>query len=578
MPHTTTLPLSSARRLWQTFLSARVLVASLLMALLAAHTWTASGMSTGSHGAWLLATLYLVLASLGWVVLRNKPPSEQWGWPWLLLLLVDIACIGLMQEIQTGKMHYTPLLALPILTVSVLGPMRMALATTAGITLILLSNDIARAWRDPTQGSESIMQTALLCTGFFAVAYLTRQLAQRLGYQERQARQHRLAATMQAQVNSLIIEHLSEGVLVLDAQFQVRMANPAACELLGLPQPLALQTLQDHAAWQPLRHMVDYSFAHSQPHCSHVHLVCPDQAPRGLYVRTWLTSHIHTAWSAPSVEPETGGESQWLPQTWLCVMFLNDLRELEARVRTEKMAAMGRMSAAVAHEIRNPLAAILQANALLAEELAQPAQQRLSHMVEHNAQRLARIAEDVLDIARVQQQIQHAASEVLELDTELASIWHDWQQHAPDTRNGLFIPGSPHAHIAFDGEHLRRVVVNLLDNASRYRTAYADGLQLITGAASQQGFWMQVWSEGPPLEASVQKHLFEPFFSSQSRSTGLGLYICRELCQRHGGTISYQRAQRMTQRGLQIGNMFTVQFVGSAQPATSASLFDPLVV
>ncbi|MBQ0131863.1 MAG: PAS domain-containing sensor histidine kinase [Comamonas sp.] len=530
------------------------------------------------HGSWLLTTLYLMVAALGWLVLRHKPPAQRWGWPWLLLLGADIACICLMQEIQPGKMHYTPLLALPILTIAVLGPMRMALATTAGITLILLGADIARAWREDALGSENFMQTALVCTGFFAVAYLTRQLAQRLGYQERQARQHRQAASMQAQVNSLIIDHLSEGVLVLDAQYQVRMANPAACDLLGLPQPLALQTLQDHAAWQPLRNMVDYSFAHSQPHCSHVHLISAEQAPVGLYVRTWLTSHLNTPWMAPSLDPDTGGESQLLPQTWLCVMFLNDLREVEARIRTEKMAAMGRMSAAVAHEIRNPLAAILQANALLAEELAQPAHQRLSQMVEHNAQRLARIAEDVLDIARVQQQIQHAASDVLALDTELASIWKDWQQQAPAARSGVFMPGAPQAHIAFDSEHLRRVAINLLDNASRYRTAHADGLQLITGAASKVRFWMQVWSEGPPLEASVQKHLFEPFFSSQSRSTGLGLYICRELCQRHGGTISYQRAQRMTERGLQLGNMFTVQFVGSAQPASNASLFDPLVV
>ena len=85
-------------------------------------------------------------------------------------------------------------------------------------------------------------------------------------------------------------------------------------------------------------------------------------------------------------------------------MFLQDLRELEARIRTEKLAAMGRMSAAVAHEIRNPLAAITQASALLGEDLVDPAHRQLTTMVQQNAQRLARIVDDVLDVARARQQ------------------------------------------------------------------------------------------------------------------------------------------------------------------------------
>lgn len=556
-------------------------MAALLIAVQATHTWTTTELPTSVHWLWMLTTGYLLLSLLGWVVLHQKPPASYWRWPWLLLLAADVLTICLLQELQVGKMHYTPLLALPILTVAVLGHMRMALATTASITLMLLGVDIFHAWTQGSLQSENYMQTALVCAGFFAVAYLTHQLAQRLAYQERQARASRQSARTQAQVNALIVANLTEGIVVVDNSYQVRMANPAACELLGISTPLGLHDLQ-HGNWQPLREMVDQTFAHNQALSQHIYLLPASQSPTGLFVRTWLTASLSDEVWLPELGSDHNVDSVLAPHAWLCVMFLHDLREAEARLRTEKMAAMGRMSAAVAHEIRNPLAAIVQANALLAEELTQPTQQRLSHMVAQNAQRLARIAEEVLDIARVQQQIQHSDSRTLSLDDELRQIWQEWRLHNTANAQGVLALHSAPAQVAFDSEHLRRVVVNLLDNAARHcQGSHSDALQLLSGHSEFSGqgqFWLQVWSAGPPLEASVQKHLFEPFFSSQSRSTGLGLFICRELCQRHGGSISYSRSERMTALGIQDGNAFTVHLQGQHTSSADPSLFDAIVV
>ena len=123
------------------------------------------------------------------------------------------------------------------------------------------------------------------------------------------------------------------------------------------------------------------------------------------------------------------------------------------------------------------------------------------------------------------------------------------------------------------------MLVNLLDNAQRYRSdaEVADTLQLVTYAPAPDRIWLQIWSDGPPLEASVQSHLFEPFFSSQSRSSGLGLYICRELCQRYDAQISYQRLSRITSRGVTPGNAFSVEFRLAQVASRPSSLFDSTV-
>jgi len=243
-----------------------------------------------------------------------------------------------------------------------------------------------------------------------------------------------------------------------------------------------------------------------------------------------------------------------------CVMFLQDLRELEARIRTEKLAAMGRMSAAVAHEIRNPLAAITQASALLYEDLEEPGQRKLTEMVQHNAQRLARIVDDVLDVSRARQQRALPLGEQLVLDSTVRSLAEEWVRQSQ--RQGVLVQlDAAGSAVRFDPEHLRRILVNLLDNAARYAGDRDGSIQIATREGPNGRSILQVWSDGAPLEAAVQRHLFEPFFSSESRSSGLGLFICRELCERHGASIGYER-RALAANGPE-GNEFYVVFAPS---------------
>jgi two-component system, NtrC family, sensor histidine kinase PilS len=285
--------------------------------------------------------------------------------------------------------------------------------------------------------------------------------------------------------------------------------------------------LAGRAAWQGLADLAAQSLRDTKSLHREV-TVLADGVQRQLQVKTYL-----------SILPDTPAQGS------LCVMFMEDLREVEARVRTEKLAAMGRMSAAVAHEIRNPLSAISQANELLAEEIQSPQQKNLVRMVAQNVQRLNRVVEDVLDVARVQSGAKQSAS-LHDPGRLIRSVCTDWMTQNKVTSLHFSLVADTTTAIEFEADHLRRVLVNLLDNALRYASTRAGAIQVTFQATGGHGLHqLSVWSDGAPIDPGVQRHLFEPFFSSQSRSSGLGLYICRELCARHDATIAYQRSSRV---------------------------------
>ncbi|MEO5660532.1 MAG: ATP-binding protein, partial [Polaromonas sp.] len=401
-------------------------------------------------------------------------------------------------------------------------------------------------------------QAGLSGCGFFLVALLANQLALRLAREEQLVKKSQSAAHMQSQVNELVIATLADGVLVMEANGTVRSANPAARRLLtaqdiAYPAPFSLAA---QAAWQPLTELVQRTFAQQSAQEASIHLAHPGLNARRLHARSRLT-------------PSQDGM-----QESLCVMFLEDLREMEARVRIEKLAAMGRMSAAVAHEIRNPLAAISQANALLEEDLQDASLRQLTAMIGQNTRRLTKIVDEVLDISRAQQQIPAPQTTTLLLDESASRIAADWARQNDASGRLRVITAASNTAVCFDDEHLRRLLINLLDNALRYASGSAGSMEMTTDLMAPGQVRLAVWSDGQPLEETVESHLFEPFFSSESRSSGLGLYICRELCERYGALIGYQRVLR---EGIQ-GNEFFILFSPASLLSNDRSYLDSALV
>ena len=538
------------RRIWLGFMTARVTL-SLMLLLLQVTLWLLSG----SHDAWLIVLCAVQL--LAALAVRIAPQPRRLGRSfdryWLGTIGVDVLTVTLLQLAHGSAINYAPLLALPVLQSAVLGSLTLALGTAAGITLLLLAST---AWLVRHGGGDltsPLVQAGLTGAGSFVVALLTHQITARLAREQLRTRSSQGAMRLQQQVNELVISTLTDGILVVDVRGRVHAANPAARHMLERDDR-SLQAppfqLSDEAGWQELADLALRAFM-GRDNARHEDLVVAHdgQGPRRLRARTQLTL------------------ARWGDSDTLCVVFLQDQREIEARMRTEKLASMGRMSAAVAHEIRNPLAAIAQANDLLDEELHDPALKRLTQLVRRNAQRLDRIVDDVLDVSRAGHAPVAFDSQVIDLCRVLPDLVAEWGHASGQGLSPLCSVPAGHLNARFDPEHLRRVLVNLLDNARRHASRGPESVQVhLRHEASTQEALLAVWSDGPPMDPSVEQHLFEPFFSSESRSSGLGLYICRQLCEGHGAAIGYHRARRVAGDALVEGNEF---FVALRRPPQS---------
>jgi two-component system, NtrC family, sensor histidine kinase PilS len=524
---------TSFARLYRTFIGARAVLGVALVVTLGVVTLFGVRPSVAVG---MVSVIYAALAISMWLLPRfwgaAGPQSlARLGSPqWLATIGADLVCFMLLHLLAPGtSLNYVALLVMPVLMAGVLTPRIMALATVAGVTLALLG----AAWlAAPSGGDITVLMTqaGLAGSGFFILTVLVGELAGRLAHEEITSRGSLKLARLQAQLNRLVIEEMQDGVLVVDRSGRVRAANPAARRLLwasGMCRPAPFQ-MRGVAAWEALVKTAERAFVDAAwPEAGRdVMLEFAPGSNRTLRVRIRFTR---------KAEPQAGEE--------FCVMFLEDVRILQARSRQEKLAAMGRVSAGVAHEIRNPLAAIAQANALLAEDARDPGQQRLMQMVTENVQRLKRIVDDVMAVAPGQVHDVHA----IDATAQVAAVCREWalaagltvgeqgqlQLHVPDESLGVL----------FDPEHLRRVLVNLLDNARRHASRELGAIEVRLDSRDETRVFLSVSSDGASIPVDVERYLFEPFFSTRSRGTGLGLYICRELCERYGASIDYRLRQ-----------------------------------
>ena len=522
----------------------------------------------------LVSVAYAVQAITLWLLPRFRPLAHPQPTgrarrvQWLATIGVDLLAFISLHVIEVGSsLNYAALLVLPVLMAGVLTSRLLALGTAAAVALLLLLVAL-RASNVDAMAPSLMLQSGLAGLGLFMITLLAGELAGRLAREELVARGSLEVARQQAQLNRLVIEEMADGVLVVDRRLRVRAANPAARALLadhGLA-PAAPFGLGEQEPWAALHDQVEKAFASAEwPEAGRDIAVsfAPDHA-RTLRVRVrFMRSR------ALDVGKEGAGRvPSDAPDEPFVVLLLEDVRTALARLRQEKLAAMGRVSAGVAHEIRNPLAAISQANALLLEDELSPAQQRLAGIVADNVHRLKRLVDDVAEVAPGSAPTLRA----IDARATVAAATAEWASAANqalgvNSRVRVEIAGAP-LSVVFDPEHLRRVLVNLLDNANLHASAAPGAIVVRLEVPDGNRVQLAVLSDGLLIGADVEPYLFEPFFSTRSRGSGLGLYICRELCERYGASIDY----RSRPTGERLRNQFVVSL---RRPAPSQGTSAP---
>ncbi len=482
------------------------------LVLLLAHLLLSgrNAFGTFAPNLYVLASLFYILFCVGVVF------TIQLRWPRFDLqlsvqVIADILLIAVLMYSSGGIASGLGLLILVTLAASSLisrGQLAMFHAAVATITVLLQQTYFSLTHAE----SGGYLQAGLLSIAYFAVAGVAYVLAKRLTASEAIAQRQRVDLANLDAVNRLVIQDMQDGVIVVDGDNRVRQLNAQAERLLGKMKGRRGEVAMDEFSHTLAQHLAAWRESGDIS-------VLPLRTPGG--------NRSFRARITPIGDKRSFG----------AVIFLEDLSRLQAQAQQLKLAALGRLTANIAHEIRNPLSAIGHATQLLQEEETFDAtQKRLLEIIHDNTFRLDRMVQDILQLNRKDR----GQPEAIHLAAFLETFRQEFSQSEQLALGVVALEADPALKLYFDRLHLHQILWNLCRNALRHCQKKHGSIRLLANQGdAEQAIQLDVIDDGPGVSGIIQAQLFEPFFTTESTGTGLGLYIARQLAEANSAALDY---------------------------------------
>jgi len=459
---------------------------------------------------------YLVFAALSAVSLR-----QRWAKVEALAttqLIVDIVAVVTLMHASSGiSSGLGGLLVVFVGAGSLVLPLQYPAILAAAATFGILGQQLFSQLSGINEGV-NYPAAGILSAIIFAMALAAQPLARRIQASEALARQFGVDLKNLSELNEYIVQHLRESIVVADSQDAIRLINSSAAQLLGADSP------------QPGTPLA----AASGPLAAYIKLWRNDLT-RSSHPELTLVSEGNSARINAHLAP-LGKDGQ---REGPILIFLEDISDMNARVQQSKLASLGRLSASIAHEIRNPVGAMSHAAQLLGESPALAEDdKRLTEIIQTHSGRVSHIIDNVLQLSRRES----SQPERLQLTAWLDEFADEFVRTL-ELQEGEFTIGdvAPDLEVRMDRSHLRQVLWNLCDNAVKYASETGGILvEVNAGRLQNQGRpYLEVLDCGLGVDANTADKIFEPFFTARSGGTGLGLYISRELCELNRATLLY---------------------------------------
>ena len=493
------------------FLLYRVLLG---IALLLVYFGVGRGpLGTSLPGVFTLAVhLYLGLTIISLIMHLQQVGSDETQAQ--LAVFVDIVLITIMMYASGGVQSGLGMLiavSIALGSLSQVGQTALAFAALASLGVLTerIYSQISGTFSDT-----AYTQAGLLGASYFALALLANRLGLRAAESEELASQRGIDLANLAQLNDFVIQQMRAGILVVDHQGTVELMNEAAWVLLGMPVAMRHHPLEQASP------------------------------PLAAQYRQWLND---SARERPDFRAISGGRDLRASFTPLgdptrpgTLIVLEDTARLTAEVQQLKLASLGRLTAGIAHEIRNPLGAISHASQLLDESPDLPAtDRRMIEIIQHNSHRVNEVVENILKLSRQQRPQPRPLQLARWLEEQIADIRQTLELRKTQLRSEV---DPPDTLVLVDPGQLRQVIDVLCDNALHHfdRDPAQLNIRLVGGTRPESGGpFLEMRDNGPGITSKAQASLFEPFFTTRNEGTGLGLYIARQLCEANQTRLEY---------------------------------------